>query len=98
MYVDTCLQMVKELKPTQKIIPSFIYRIINSGPNRRHIEIPSRDRQQFENVGVVAVIPCFRTIAYKLEIKTSNAFFALARPEASPHTPSSNSLLAATSI
>ncbi len=59
--------MAKKSKPTKKTIPAFVYRISNSGPNRRHIEIPSKDRPQFRDVSIAAVIPLDDCIRERLE-------------------------------
>ena len=49
--------MAKSQKPTKKNLPAYLYRVSNSGPNRLHIEIPSKDRGEFHNGESVIVIP-----------------------------------------
>lgn len=63
-------------KSNRKNLPVYVYKITNSGPNRRHIEIPSRDRPVFQSVGLVAVIPLDDCVMERLE-KALGAEFKL---------------------
>lgn len=59
--------MANPQKLNQKTLPVYVYKITNSAPNRRQIEIPSRDRSVFQSVGLVAVIPLDDCIRKRLE-------------------------------
>jgi hypothetical protein len=54
-------------KSKKENLPFYLYKISKSGPNRLHIEIPSRDRQKFKAGGIVAVIPYDQHIQESLE-------------------------------
>ena len=71
--------MAKRQKSKKKNLPAYLYRVSNSGPNRLHIEIPSKDRPEFQSGKPVIVIPyedhikkqLKETIGPEFEIKTS---------------------------